>query len=500
MTTKVRVLVALGQLEPCLSLFDLVLPGQQPKVLNMHADEVAAGLICGDVVLCESCVEVTLFLIETDGRVLVLIGQLEPALSRFLVVLPGQQPKVLESHATCVLVTLVCDTIVLLGAEVVVALPLVATNGRVLVVIGQLEPALSRLLVVLPGQHPKRVESHATFVLATLVCDRIVLLDAEVVVALVLVATNGRVLVVVGQLEPALSRFLTLLPGQHPKVLESHAAFVLATLALVIVNGRVLVVLGQFEPALSRLLTLLPGQQPKVLESHPDFVLAKPSCVTTNDRVLLVVVAQLEPARSRLVTVLPGQQPKLLESHAAFVLVTLVRDAIVLGDVEAVVVLARVNTLVVIGQLDPTLSRLVVVVPGQQPKVLDSQAAFVLVTLVRDAIVLLDAEVVVALVLVATNDPVPVVAGQFEPALSRLLVALPGQQPKVLESHAAFVLATLMRDAIVLLDAVGLLDAEVVEALALVATNGRVLVVAQLEPALLRLLVVLSGQQPKVLE
>ena len=189
MTTKVRVLVALGQLEPCLSLFDLVLPGQQPKVLNVHADVVAAGLISGDVALCESCVEVTLFLIETDGRVLVLVGQLEPALSRLL----------------------------------------------------------------------------------------------------------------------------TLLPGQHPKVLESHAAFVLATLALVIVNGRVLVVVGQLEPALSRLLTLLPGQQPKVLESHADFVLAKPSCVTTNERVLLVV-AQLEPARSRLLTVLPaGQQPKLLE-------------------------------------------------------------------------------------------------------------------------------------------------------------------------------------------
>ena len=108
-----------------------------------------------------------------------------------------------------------------------------------------------------------------------------------------------------------------------------------------------------------------------MLESHPDFVLAKPSCVTTNDRVLLVVVAQLEPARSRLVTVPPGQQPNLLDSHAAFVLVTLVGDAIVLVDVEAVVVLARVNTLVVIGQLDPTLSRLLVVVPGQQPKVLE---------------------------------------------------------------------------------------------------------------------------------
>ena len=92
---------------------------------------------------------------------------------------------------------------------------------------------------------------------------------------------------VVGQLDPSLSLLCTLVPGQQPKLLNAHTAtvpvvffgnkltFASAVVVAVAIGSDVLVVTGQLDPASSLLLTAVPEQQPKALEPH------KPVVVTT---------------------------------------------------------------------------------------------------------------------------------------------------------------------------------------------------------------------------
>ena len=151
-TTVDRLLIVLRQLEPALSLLFTVVPGQQPKVLETHPG--AAPVLCG------ASVVVLVTLVEEDDRVLTVVGQLDPALSLLFTAVPGQQPKVLETHAGAAPV--LCSAIVL------VLVTLVEENDRVLTVVGQFEPALSRLLTEVPGQQPKSPKRQGGSVLRAL--------------------------------------------------------------------------------------------------------------------------------------------------------------------------------------------------------------------------------------------------------------------------------------------------------------------------------------------
>jgi len=70
---------------------------------------------------------------------------------------------------------------------------------------------------------------------------------------------SGFVVVVVGQLVPAESRFSNLVPGQQPK----SASQLISVVAAVLAGASVAVVeTGQFLPVASRFLMLVPGQHP----------------------------------------------------------------------------------------------------------------------------------------------------------------------------------------------------------------------------------------------
>ena len=323
---------------------------------------------------------------------------------------PGQQPKVLDSHATVVVPALPGtngvrrDVTVVVVAAVVVEDTLVATVNRGLLVVRQLDPALSRLFTVVPGQQPKVLEAHANAVVPERVTEDVAPLFVTTVNRVSLVVDRN--LLVVGQLDPSRSRLFTVVPGQQPKVLDSHATVVVPA-----------------PPGTN-------GVRRDVTVVVAAAVVVEDTLVATVDRGLLVV-RQLDPALSCLFTVVPGQQPKVLEAHATVVVPALVADGVVLRNATVVVTMAVVrvapllvatvdrlslvvdSVFVVVGQLDPARSRLFTVVPGQQPKVLEAQATVVVPALVADDVVLLNATVVVttavvraAPLLVATVDRV----------------------------------------------------------------------------------------------
>ena len=80
-----------------------------------------------------------------------------------------------------------------------------------------------------PGQHPKVLEAHAVVIVVVVKFGRnkVVLVRAIVVTAVTLVTTDERFGVVVGQLDPGVSLLCTLVPGQQPNVLKVHEAPVL---------------------------------------------------------------------------------------------------------------------------------------------------------------------------------------------------------------------------------------------------------------------------------
>ena len=198
-----------------------------------------------------------------------MVTQLDPALSRLFVVVLGQQPKVLEAHATVVVPTLAGADAVRLDTPVVGA---AVTVDRVLIVVAQLDPALSRLLTVVPGQQPKELDPQTSKTELMRVGGMAVVRDIGIVVFL-----GASVERVFGQFEPCLSRLCLAVPGQHPKVLETHPSVVIPLLtAAVVFAARDVVsscgamegVVGQFEPSLSRFCVVVPGQHPKELEVH----------------------------------------------------------------------------------------------------------------------------------------------------------------------------------------------------------------------------------------
>ena len=116
-------------------------------------------------------------------------------------------------------------------------------------------------------------------------------------------------------MEPAGSRFLVKVPGQHPCLEDEHnAAVVRAFVAadFVVRFNVTAVVDGQFEPSGSLFSILVPRQQPCADDWHrAAFGMAVVIVEPVDKAWFEAVVGQFEPADSRFRVFVPGQHPCL---------------------------------------------------------------------------------------------------------------------------------------------------------------------------------------------
>lgn len=154
------------------------------------------------------------------------VGQLLPIASCFIVLVPGQHPFLAVAHVS---------------------------GGGAAEVVRQFVPASSRLAMLVPGQQLYSFFSQDCSVMA-------------VVFGLVIRRFVVGVCVVFAQLLPSSSRFTISVPGQHPRVEILHLS---PTVTVVVVFGGLvafvgccLVVTGQLLPASSRCMRSVPRQHP----------------------------------------------------------------------------------------------------------------------------------------------------------------------------------------------------------------------------------------------